>query len=117
MLHETRKLREENDVLRIQEVQLEEKFPPTCPTLLDESSDSTRISTKKRRDKRSQLSNAMRTWLGPPDTWHEGKTACSNNPGGLPWSLSYSGHARLASPSTNTTICKASDRARSAWLC
>ena len=48
-----------------QEVRPEEKFPPTSPTLLDESSDSTCISTQRRHDKRSQLSDAMRTWLGP----------------------------------------------------
>ena len=103
LLHKTRRLWEENDMLRIQvsssgpshsrqpkrqqmnfkqnkevsfpvnekfspdsqEVRPEEKFPPTSPTLLDESSDSTCISTQRRHDKRSQLSDAMRTWLGP----------------------------------------------------
>ncbi|KAL6332485.1 hypothetical protein AAG906_008516 [Vitis piasezkii] len=98
LLRETRRLQEENDVLRIQvsssgpsrsrqpksqrtnskqneevqEVQLEEKFPLTCPTLLDESSDSTRILTKMRRDRKSQLSDAMRARLGPQTPDMEG---------------------------------------------
>ncbi|KAL6346505.1 hypothetical protein AAG906_000123 [Vitis piasezkii] len=83
LVREARRLREENDVLRIQpksqrtdskqneevsfpknakfpscsqKVQPEEKVPPTCPMLLDESFDFTRILTKRRHDKRSQLS-------------------------------------------------------------
>ncbi|RVW51276.1 hypothetical protein CK203_075451 [Vitis vinifera] len=110
LLRETRRLQEENDVLRIQvsssgpsrsrqpksqrtnskqneevsfprnakfpydsqEVQLEEKFPLTCPTLLDESSDSTRILTKMRRDRKSQLSDTMRARLGPQTPDMEG---------------------------------------------
>ena len=48
-----------------QEALPEEKLPLTVPTPLDENSDSTRISTKMRRDRRSQLFDAMRPWLGP----------------------------------------------------
>ncbi|RVW36617.1 hypothetical protein CK203_072880 [Vitis vinifera] len=56
-----------------QEVQLEEKVPPTCPTLLDESFDFTSILTKRRHDKKLQLSNAMRARLGPQTPGMEGR--------------------------------------------
>ena len=96
LLREMRRLREENEVLHIQESSSsppcsqqpksqrtnskqneevsfpnsqealpEEKLPLTIPTPLDENSYSTRILTKRRRDKRLQLSDAMRPWLGP----------------------------------------------------
>ncbi|KAL6322071.1 hypothetical protein AAG906_003475 [Vitis piasezkii] len=48
-----------------QEALPKEKLPPTVPMPLDESFDSTRISTKRRRDRRSQLSDTMRAQLGP----------------------------------------------------
>ncbi|KAL6342636.1 hypothetical protein AAG906_012500 [Vitis piasezkii] len=64
LLHETRRLREENEVLRIQvntmvphdgqEVQPKERPLPTYYAPLDENSDSTHISAKRRRDRRSQ---------------------------------------------------------------
>ncbi|RVW96435.1 Transposon Ty3-G Gag-Pol polyprotein [Vitis vinifera] len=38
---------------------------PTYHALWDESSDSTRVSSKRQRDKRPQLSDAMRARLGP----------------------------------------------------
>ena len=51
----------------------EEKSTPTYQAPLDESSDSTRISTKRRRDRRSQLSDAMRARLRPQTPGMEGK--------------------------------------------
>ena len=45
-------------------MQYEEEFSPTRQVQLDESFDSTRVSTKMRHDKRSGLSNTMRAWLG-----------------------------------------------------
>ena len=103
LLRETRRLRGENEVLRIQvsssspprsrqprsqrtnsrqsekvmypgnvefpcneqEIQPEERSPPACHAQQDESSDFTHISATKRRDRKSQLSDAMRTRLGP----------------------------------------------------
>ncbi|RVW41115.1 hypothetical protein CK203_069718 [Vitis vinifera] len=47
------------------ERQPEKRSPPTCYALQDESSDSIHISTKRRRNKKSQLSNAMCTRLRP----------------------------------------------------
>ena len=54
-------------------MQFEEKSPPICQAPLDESSDSTRISTKRRRDRRSQLLDAMRARLGPQTPGMEGR--------------------------------------------
>ena len=54
-------------------MQFEEKSPPICQAPLDESSDSTRISTKRRRDRRSQLLDAMRALLGPQTPGMEGR--------------------------------------------
>ncbi|KAL6328428.1 hypothetical protein AAG906_034572 [Vitis piasezkii] len=103
LLQETRRLREENDVLHIQvsssgppcsrqprsqransrqneevtypgkaeflsnesEMMPEQRSPLACHTQQDESLDSTRVSTKRRRDRKSQLSDAMRARLGP----------------------------------------------------
>ena len=103
LLQETRRLREENDVLHIQvssssppcsrqprsqwvnsrqneeatypgnaefpsnesERMLEQRSPLAYHTQQDESSDSTRVSTKRKRDKKSQLSDTMRARLGP----------------------------------------------------
>ena len=103
LLQETRRLKEENDVLHIQvssssppcsrqprsqransrqneeatypgnaefpcnelERMLEQRSPPACHTQQDESSDSTRVSTKRKCDRKSQLSDAMRARLGP----------------------------------------------------
>ena len=56
-----------------QEIWSEEKFPPTCPTLLGESSNSTRISIKRRCDRRSQLFDVMCARLGPQTPGMEGK--------------------------------------------
>ncbi|RVX02097.1 hypothetical protein CK203_025339 [Vitis vinifera] len=76
LLRETRRLREENNMLRIQKCKVlqeerpEEKLPLTCPTLLDDSSNSTHISTKRRCDR------------------------------------SYSGHAKLVFLTTSTTACR-----------
>ena len=56
-----------------QEIRLDEKFSPTHQALLDESSDSTRLSTKRRRGWRSQLSNMMRAWLRPQTLGMEGR--------------------------------------------
>ena len=102
MLQETRRLREENDVLRIQvsssgpsrdqqsrsqrtnsRHNQEVTYPrtieplpnvhrvwpgegplPTCCTPQDESSDSTRISSKRQCNRKSQLSDAMCARLG-----------------------------------------------------
>ena len=47
------------------------------------------------------------------NTLHEGKTTCGNNLGSLPSSLDYGSHARLASPSTNTTTSRGFDKPRS----
>ena len=103
LLCKTRRLKEENEVLRIQlsssgpprsqqprsqqtnsrqneeatypgnaeflsneqEIQPKERSPPTCHASQDESSESTHISAKKRHDRKSQLSDAMRARLGP----------------------------------------------------
>nr|CAN69938.1 hypothetical protein VITISV_038782 [Vitis vinifera] len=51
----------------------EEELSPTRQVQLDESSESTRVSTKRRRDRRSRLSDAMRAWLGPQTPGVEGK--------------------------------------------
>ena len=98
LLQETRRLREENDVLRIQVFSeppcyqqprnscfnQEAMHPRDASPLLDahaewpreaprpirheqreESSDSTRVSSKRKCEKRPQISDAMRSWLGP----------------------------------------------------
>ena len=103
LLQETRRLREKNDVLRIQvsssgpphdqrlrgqgvnsRLNLRAAYPettgvtpdmrnewpheqplPTYHAPQDESSNSTHLSSKRQRDKRPQLSNAMRARLGP----------------------------------------------------
>ena len=103
LLQETRRLREKNDVLRIQvsssgpphdqrwrdqgansRLNLGAAYPettgvapdmcnewpcerplPTYHAPQDESSNSTRLSSKRQRDKRPQLSDAMRARLGP----------------------------------------------------
>ena len=52
-----------------------EEFSPTRQVQLDESIDSTRVSTKRRRNKRSRLSNSMRAWLGPQRPYIEGKAS------------------------------------------
>ena len=103
LLQETRRLREENDVLRIQVSSLgpsrdqrprgqgtnsrhnqEATYPgnaepspnvhgvwpnkgplPTYRASQDESSDSTRVSSKRQCDRRPQLSDVMRAKLGP----------------------------------------------------
>ena len=105
LLQETRRLREENEVLRIQvsssgpphdqrprgqgansRLNQEAMYPgitgvvsdmrderpreqpvPMYHAPQDESSDSTRLSSKRQRDKRPQLSNAMRARLGPQE--------------------------------------------------
>ncbi|RVW70513.1 hypothetical protein CK203_056134 [Vitis vinifera] len=43
----------------------DEKFSPSCQALLDEISYSTHMSTKRRHDRKSQLSDAIRARLGP----------------------------------------------------
>ncbi|KAL6313467.1 hypothetical protein AAG906_005413 [Vitis piasezkii] len=43
----------------------EEELSPTHEVQLDEISDSTRVSTKRRCDRRSCLSDAMQVGLGP----------------------------------------------------
>ena len=111
LFHETRRFREENEVLCIQvsssgplvadnlktieqtpnkmknvsfpknarflsgsqEIRPKEKFPPVCQALLDESSNSTCISIKKRWNKMLQLSDAMWAWLGPQTPTMEGR--------------------------------------------
>ena len=111
LLRETRRLREENNMLRIQvsssglsrsrqlksqrtnskqnedvsfprnakfffdsqEERPEEKLPLTHPTLLDDSSNSTHISTKRRCDRRSQLFDVMGARLGPQTPSMEGR--------------------------------------------
>ena len=106
LLQETRRLREENNVLRIQGssqpqhhqrmqdpyYDQEAPFPQEAsPTLgaheaspnetpvhahhvrRDESSGSTRVSSKRQREKRPQISNAMRARLRP-------QTPCKNKP-------------------------------------
>ena len=103
LLHKTRRLREENEVLRIQVsssgplhsrqprsqrtnsrqneeamyprnveflyneqgMQPEQRFSPACHAPQDESSNSTRVLTKKRRNRKSQLLDAMRARLEP----------------------------------------------------
>ncbi|RVW83521.1 hypothetical protein CK203_054203 [Vitis vinifera] len=80
LLHETRRLREKNEVLRIQEttyprnaeflhneqgMQPEQRSPPTCHVQPDENSNSTSVSAKRRHDKKSQLSNVMCSRLVP----------------------------------------------------
>ncbi|RVX16518.1 hypothetical protein CK203_006233 [Vitis vinifera] len=103
LLHETRRLREDNEVLCIQVssstpprsqqpksqcansnqneevtyprnaeffhneqgMQSEQKSPLACHVQPDESFDSTRVSAKMRRNRKSQLSDAMRARLGP----------------------------------------------------
>ena len=105
LLQETRRLREENEVLRIQvsssgpphdqrprgqgansKLNPEAVYPETTRVVpdmrderprerpvpmyhapQDESSDSTRLSPKRQRDKRPQLSNAMQARLGPQE--------------------------------------------------
>ncbi|KAL6311133.1 hypothetical protein AAG906_012618 [Vitis piasezkii] len=44
---------------------IEEELSPTHEVQLDEISDSTRVSTKRRCDRRSRLSDAMQVGLGP----------------------------------------------------
>ena len=56
-----------------QEIRPKEKFPPTCQALLDESFDSTHISTKMRHDRRSQLSDTMWARLGHQTPGMEGR--------------------------------------------
>ncbi|RVW74805.1 hypothetical protein CK203_053845 [Vitis vinifera] len=106
LLQETRKLREENNVLRIQGFSQhqhyqrrqdpchnqEAPFPQEAsPTLeeheawpsetpvhthhvrRDKSSGSTRVSSKRQREKMPQISDAMRARLGP-------QTPCKNRP-------------------------------------
>ena len=46
-------------------MQPEERSPSAYHAPLDESSDSTRVSTKRRHDKRSQLLDAIFARLGP----------------------------------------------------
>ena len=48
-----------------QGMQPEERSPSAYHAPLDESSDSTRVSTKRRHDKRSQLLDAIFARLGP----------------------------------------------------
>ena len=43
----------------------EKEFSPAYQVQQDESTDFTRVSTKRRRDRRSRLSDAMRAQLGP----------------------------------------------------
>ncbi|RVW63390.1 hypothetical protein CK203_055919 [Vitis vinifera] len=50
---------------RSQETWPNEKFSPSCQALLDEISYSTHMSTKRRHDRKSQLSDAIRARLGP----------------------------------------------------
>ena len=111
LLYETRKLREENDVLRAQvsssgpshdrkpksqrtnsklnkevsfprnmklpygsqEIRPNEKLSPAYQMLLNKSFDSTRVSTKRRHDKRSQLFDVMQAWLRPQTPGMEGR--------------------------------------------
>ena len=56
-----------------QEIRPDDKFSPTRQVQLNESSDSTCVSTKIRRYKRSQLSDVMRAWLGPQTPSMEGR--------------------------------------------
>ena len=145
LLQETRRLREENDVLHIQvssssppcsrqprsqwvnsrqneeatypgnaefpsnesERMLEQRSPLAYHTQQDESSDSTRVSTKRKRDKKSQLSDTMRARLGPqiPNMrgGGGGGTTWNNSPRGISWPLSCTCHYGLAPPSASTT--------------
>ena len=48
-----------------QEIQLKERSLPACHVQQDESFDSTRVLAKKRRDRKSQLSDAMCARLRP----------------------------------------------------
>ena len=103
LLHKTRRLREENEVLLIQVsssgpprsqqprsqrtnsrqneeamyprnaeffyneqgMQPEQRFLPACHAPQDESSNSTRVLAKRRRNRKSQLLDVMRARLGP----------------------------------------------------
>nr|CAN72987.1 hypothetical protein VITISV_005625 [Vitis vinifera] len=49
-------------------------FPPACHTQQVESSDSIRVSSKRRHGRKSQLSNAMRARLGPQMHGMRGKS-------------------------------------------
>ena len=48
-----------------QEMQLKERSLPACHVQQDESFDSTRVLAKKRRDRKSQLSDTMSAKPGP----------------------------------------------------
>lgn len=56
-----------------QKMRLDEKVLLAHQTLLDESSSSTPTLTKRRRDMRTQLSDAMQAWLGPQIPGMEGR--------------------------------------------
>lgn len=156
LLHETRRLREENKVLRIQvsslgpprsqqpksqrmnsrqneetsypgnvkfpfdewERQPEERFPPVCQAPLDEGFDSTRVSAKRRCDRKSQQSNAMRARQGPqmPSVGKKphvvmAQEACPG-PSIAPVMIDCP-----PSPSAKTTTCGGFDKLRSPRLC
>lgn len=131
LLYETRRLRQENDVLRIQTsssgpsrsqqprsqqtnsrrnkeviypenvespsdehvTRLDVRPLPTQHTLLDESSDSTRMSSKRRRDKEIPVAKLNACKVGTPNAWC-GKTTRNRGPRGVSWSLSYISHVR-----------------------
>ncbi|KAL6336051.1 hypothetical protein AAG906_003678 [Vitis piasezkii] len=83
-------------------MQYEERSSPVCHASLDKSSYFTRVSAKMRRDRRSQLSDAMRKTRAS-NAWYGGKTTYSNCPRGISRSLGFPSHDRLAPPSANTT--------------
>ena len=61
-----------------QEMQSKQRSSPACHAQQDESSDSTRVLAKMRRNRKSQLSDAMRAKLGPQMPGMGGEIAYSD---------------------------------------
>lgn len=130
LLHETRRLRQENDVLRIQasssglprnwqprsqqtnsmqnekviypentetpldehDTRLDARPLPTHHAPLDKISDSTRMSSKRRRDREIPAVGLNACKARTLDA-RCGKTKRSRGPRGISWSLNYTSHA------------------------